>query len=133
MIVLDASAAVDVVLERGDEGEWVASELAAAGSVHTPHLIDTEFASTLRRLVLLGEISPEHGAAALRHYRQLRLIRYPGEPLLDRIWQLRDTLTAYDATYIALAETLDAPLVTTDRRLGRARGHRANVSAFPGR
>lgn len=132
MIVLDASAAVDVVLERGPEGEWVASELAAAASAHAPHLIDTELASTLRRLVLLGEISPRSGATALGHFRQLRLTRYPAEPLLDRIWALRGGLTAYDATYVALAETLGAPLVTTDARLARARGHRAAISAFPG-
>jgi len=132
VIVLDASAAVDVVLERGGEGEWVASELAAAGSLHAPHLIDSEFASTLRRLVLLGEISPENGSAALGHYRQLRLTRYPAEPLLGRIWELRDALTAYDATYVALAEALDCPLVTADGRLGRAPGLRCTLTLVPG-
>ena len=132
MIVLDASAAVDVVLERGAEGQWVAAELAAARSVHAPHLVDSEVASALRRLVLLEEISAESGGTALRLYRKLRLTRYPAEPLLDRIWALRESVTAYDATYLALAETLDAPLVTTDGRLARAGGHRATVSAFPG-
>lgn len=132
MIVLDASAAVDAVLERGEEGEWVAGKLAGARSVHAPHLIDSEVASTLRRLVLLGEIEPSTGTKALGLFRLLRLARYPAEPLLDRIWELRENVTAYDATYIALAETLDAPLVTTDGRLSRAGGHRASVSAFPG-
>ena len=130
MIVLDASAAVDVVLERGVEGRWVADELAAADSIHAPHLIDSEVASTLRRLVLLEEITASSGATALGLYRQLRLTRYPAEPLLGRIWALRDSVTAYDATYLALAESLDATLVTTDARLSRAGGHRATVSAF---
>jgi predicted nucleic acid-binding protein len=130
VIVLDASAAVDVVLERGAEGRWVADELAAARSVHAPHLIDSEVASALRRLALLGEIGARNGAAALGLYRQLRLTRYPVEPLLDRIWELRESVTAYDATYLALAESLDATLVTTDARLSRAGGHRATVSAF---
>ncbi len=85
MIVLDASAAVDVVLERRAEGEWLASELATAGSVHAPHLIDSEFASTLRRLVLLGEVSAQRATTAIGHVRRLRLTRYPAEPLLDRI------------------------------------------------
>lgn len=132
MIVLDASAAVDVVLEHGAEGKWAASELASVGSAHAPHLIDSEFTSALRRLVLLGEISTRNAATALGHFRQLRLTRYPAEPLLNRIWALRGSLTAYDATYIALAESLDAPLLTTDSRLARAGGHRATVSAFPG-
>jgi predicted nucleic acid-binding protein len=132
VIVLDASAAVDVVLERGAEGQWVAGELAGARSIHAPHLIDSEVASTLRRLVLLEEIPAASGATALGLYRQLRLTRYPAEPLLDRIWALRESVTAYDATYLALAETLDAPLVTTDVRLARASGHRATVSSFAG-
>lgn len=132
MIVLDASAAVDVVLEREAEGQWVASELAAVDSAHAPHLIDSEFASTLRRLALLGAVSARDAATALAHFQRLRLIRYPAAPLLNRIWELRGSLTAYDATYIALAESLGAPLLTTDSRLARAQGHRATVSAFPG-
>jgi len=133
VIVLDASAAVDVILELGPEGEWVASELAGAESLHAPHLIDSEVASALRKLTLAGEISARRGTAALRHFLDLRLIRYPAEPLLPRICQLRHSLTAYDATYITLAESLGAPLLTTDRGIGGSRGHRAVVSAFPGR
>ncbi len=130
MIVLDASAAVEVVLERGAQGEWVANELLSAGSVHAPHLIDSEVASALRRLSLGGEISARRGSAALRHFLRLRLTRYPAEPLLPRVWQLRHTLTAYDATYVSLAESLNAPLVTTDERLARSIGHSAAIVGF---
>lgn len=132
MIVLDASAAVDVILERGAEGEWVAGKLLDAESLHAPHLIDSEVASVLRLLVLAGALSARLGSAALERFLQLPLARYPAEPLLPRIWALRGALTAYDATYISLAESLRAPLLTTDGNLGRARGHRAVVAAFPG-
>lgn len=130
MIVLDASAAVDVILESGPEGEWVAETLVAAEAVRAPHLIDSEVASALRRLVLAGAISARRGTTALRLFLELPLERYPAELLLPRIWQLRSSLTAYDATYVSLAESLDAPLVTTDARLARSRGHRAEIVAF---
>lgn len=129
--MLDASAAADVILERGAEGDWVASKLLDAESLHAPHLIDSEIASAFRRLALSGEISVQQGSTALEQFLRLRLVRYPAEPLLPRIWALRGGLTAYDATYISLAESLGAPLLTTDGKLGRARGHRAVVTAFP--
>ena len=132
MIVLDASAATDFLLDRGAPGTWVAERLVEAESIHAPHLIDTEVASALRRLVARGEVAGAMGDAAVATLEDMPILRYPARPLLGRIWQLRATLTAFDATYIALAEVLEAPLVTTDARLARAVGPGAVVTDFPG-
>lgn len=132
MIVLDASAAVDLLLERL-RGAWVAARIATEPSLHAPHLLDLEVASTLRKRERLGEIPAARGAAALADLSALPLTRYPTTALLSRIWQLRGTLTPYDAAYVALAEALDAPLVTTDDCLARSTGHRARIEAFPHR
>ena len=132
MIVLDASAATDFLLERGAPGRWAAEKLAEAETLHAPHLIDTEVASALRHLVVRGEATTAMAESALAVLEDMPLLRYPAWLLLERIWQLRPTLTAFDATYVALAEALELPLVTTDRRLGRASGHGAEVTAFPG-
>ena len=132
MIVLDASTATDFLLERGAPGTWAAERLAEAEALHAPHLIDSEVASALRQLVARGEATTAMAESALAVLEDMPLLRYPAWPFLERIWQLRPTLTAFDATYVALAEALELPLVTTDRRLGRASGHRAEVTAFPG-
>jgi len=132
LIVLDASALVDVLLERGAPGDWVARRLLEADSVHAPHLIDIEVASVLRRRAAGGAISPRRGREALEDLASIPLTRYPATPLLERIWELRSNLTAYDANYVALAEALAAPLVTMDARLGSAPGHRTQVDVFPG-
>lgn len=132
MIVLDASAAVDFLLRRDDRGDWVAARIAAADGVSAPHLLDTEVASAVRGLVVSRQIPARAGAAALATLESMPLLRFPAYLLLERIWRLRDNLTAFDATYVALAEALGFPLVTTDQRLARAAGHRAVVTAFPG-
>jgi len=134
LIVLDASALVDRLLDREPKASWVAERLLRSGGIpHAPHLIDIEVVSAIRRLALHGHASSERAALALHDLGTLRLQRYPHLPLLERIWELRDNLTAADAAYIALAEALDAPLVTTDASLAGVPGHGARVEAFTSR
>ena len=130
MIVLDASAAADACLEREDRGLWAVDAIAGAGEIHAPHLIDTEVVSALRRFLLAREIARPQAQAGLELFARLALERHPAAPLRLRIWELRTRLTAYDATYVALAEALGLPLVTTDDRLARADGHRAEIVAY---
>jgi predicted nucleic acid-binding protein len=122
MIVLDASALLEWLLgtRRGRSiGERIADPTLG---LHAPHLADVEVAQALRRYVREAELEAESAASALEDLRSLDLARHSHEPLLDRIWALRENLTAYDATYVALAEALDATLLTCDRRLARAPG-----------
>lgn len=92
-----------------------------------PYLLDVEVVHALRALVLRGSIDADFGTRALEDHRQLGLARYAHEPHMTRIWELRDAMTAYDATYVALAEALECPLVTMDARLGRSVGHDAVI------
>lgn len=125
MITLDASAAVELVLQT-PTGARVAARIGN-DDLHVPHLIDLEVTSVLRRLESSGAISIRDAAAALDDYLALDLERHPHDIFLERIWQLRSNLTSYDGCYVALAETLQAPLVTCDARLARAPGHRAQI------
>lgn len=128
MIVLDASAAVALLLNTPPRAAAIRQRLAPdAETVHAPHLLDLEVAQVLRRFVLRGDLAPERARAALADLAALDAERYPHTALLPRIWQLRHTLTAYDAAYVALAEALDAPLVTLDERLQGAAGHQARI------
>jgi len=99
-------------------------------SLHAPHLIDVEVAQTLRRYVTTGQLASMRGREALEDLGELPLRRYPHAPLLPRVWELRSNLTAYDATYIALAEEIGAPLLTADRRLASAPGNRARIEVL---
>jgi predicted nucleic acid-binding protein len=130
MLVVDASLVVDYLLDDGERGAWSAARIASAGRLHAPHLLDFEVASAARSLVGRGLASPERGRTALRDLADLAVQRYPAVHLLDRIWQLRLTMTTYDASYVALAEALALPLATTDSKLARAGGHRAHVESF---
>ena len=131
MIVLDASAATAVLLNL-DEGSTAIRERMGRsnGGLHVPHLFDVEVFHALRRHTLRGALTVSRSNQASEALRSMRATRYPHGELLSRIWELRYNLTAYDATYVALAETLDAPLVTTDGRLARASGHRATVELY---
>ena len=104
--------------------------VASDEALHVPHLFDVEVLHALRRLTLSGLVSESRCHRALKALSDLRVTRYPHAPLVHRIWELRDNLTAYDAAYVALAEALDAPLVTTDGRLARTPGHRARVELY---
>ena len=127
MIVLDASAVVELLLGTA-AGHSVADRIADPRvGLHVPHLLDVEVAQTLRRLEREGELGPGAAASALGELRALDLERHAHEPLLDRVWALRRNLTAYDAVYVALAEALDADLLTCDARLARAPGMAARV------
>ena len=114
MIVIDASAVISALLNEGP-----ARQLMGRQRLHVPSLIDTEVASALRRQVLAGTLSAEHGWTALNTWQRLAVLRYPTHGLLDRIWQLRHNVSAYDATYVALAEGLGCSLATLDGRLAR--------------
>lgn len=127
MIVLDASALLEILIET-PVGRAIADRVfSETESVHAPHLIDLEIAQTLRRFVRHGEFGSARGRQALDDLADLHITRYPHAHLMTRVWELRNNFTAYDAAYIALAEALDAPLVTCDAALSSARGHRARV------
>lgn len=127
MIVLDASAVLELVLGTSS-GSVVAGRIAdLTESLHAPHLLSVEVAQVLRRYVHAGVLEPLTAGAALGDLADLDVARYDHEPLLPRMWELRENLTAYDAAYVALAEVLDAPLLTLDERLLRAPGHRAVI------
>ena len=96
-------------------------------TLHAPHLLDVEVAQVLRRYALAGDVETERCGAALEDLAALPLSRYPHDFLMSRVWDLRANMSAYDAVYVALAEALDAPLLTRDRRLAKAPGHRAHV------
>jgi len=122
VIVLDASAVVELLLAT-EQGRSIADRIDDPTlGLHAPHLVDIEVAQTLRRYVRDGALAPVSASAALDDLHALDLERHAHEPLLDRIWSLRQNLTAYDAVYVALAEALDATLLTCDRKLARAPG-----------
>lgn len=122
MIVLDASCLVELLLGTA-QGRAIATRISdPAVSLHIPHLADVEVIQTLRRYVRDGEIDQAAARDAIDDLRSLDLERHAHEPLLNRVWTLRQNLSAYDAVYVALAEALDATLLTCDARLSRAPG-----------
>ena len=117
MIVLDASAALELLLNTAT-GKSVAREITGRGvTLHAPHLIDLEIVQTLRRYVLNGAVSEARAQALINYWLQFDVVRYPHEPFIATIWQHRNNLTAYDAVYVALAKILPATLVTCDTAL----------------
>ena len=127
MIVLDASAVVELLLDTA-VGRRVAILIEdAAIGLHAPHLLDVEVVSVLRRFVSDGSLDDEEAQAAIGDLMALDLQRHAHEALLERAWALRDNVTAYDAVYVALAEALDATLLTCDSRLARAPGTKLRV------
>ena len=129
MIVADASVLVPALVDQGGSGA-LARERLLAHDVYVPELADVEVLSVVRREVLAERMPAERGVAVLQDYRDLGLQRFPHLPLLSRAWQLRAAVSAYDAQYVALAELLDVPLVTADRRLSRAPGIRCAVDVL---
>ncbi len=131
MIVLDASAVVAVLLDPGLGAERIRERIENPGeSLHAPHLMDLEVLHALRRQALRGALPPRRSAEALEDLANIMFVRYPHTLLAERTWELKENLTAYDAAYVALAEALDAPLVTMDARLAQVPGHRATVELY---
>ncbi|HEX6165108.1 MAG TPA: type II toxin-antitoxin system VapC family toxin [Vicinamibacterales bacterium] len=127
MIVLDASAVVELLLDTA-AGRRVAILIGdAATGIHVPHLLDVEVLSVLRRFVREHVIDEEDSETAIENLLALDLQRHSHEPLLERAWALRQNLTAYDAVYVALAEALGAALVTCDGRLAKATGSKIRI------
>jgi predicted nucleic acid-binding protein len=122
MVVVDASVLVNALLINGP----ARSRLAAA-NLQAPELIDAELLSVLRRLVLANQLPEQLALQALATAQQLGLRRHASRHLWSRAWELRTNLTAYDALYVALAEQLEAPLLTADSRAARAPGLRCTV------
>jgi predicted nucleic acid-binding protein len=130
VIVIDASALIEVLLNTPASSKVSERLFARTDTLHAPHLLDLEVAQVLRRYTISGEMSVERSEQALEDLADLPLNRYPHDIFLRRIWSLRRNLTAYDAAYLALAEALDAPLITRDAALARVPGHRARVEVF---
>lgn len=127
MTVIDASAMVEL-LPGTPTGESCRERLLRDGEdLCTPHLLDVEVSQVLRRYASMREITPDRGAEALADPAAMSVMRYPHGPLLERAWDLHVSSSVYDAVYLALAEALDAPLVTCDARISRTHGHRARV------
>lgn len=131
MIVLDASAVVAVLLDPGSGAERIRERIESpAESLHVPHVMDLEVLHALRRQALGGALSPRRSAEALEDLANITFVRYAHTSLMQRIWELKENVTAYDAAYVALAEALDAPLITMDARLAQVPGHSAAVELY---
>jgi predicted nucleic acid-binding protein len=127
VIVLDASAAVDWLVQTAAARRIESRIFSLNQSLHAPELLDLEVAQVLRRLLREGALSASRAEAAIQDLLDLRITRYPHSVLLPRIWQLRHNLSAYDAAYVVLAEKLGATLLTRDARLASAAGHTATI------
>jgi predicted nucleic acid-binding protein len=126
VIVVDASAALSALLHNGPARRALADE-----QMHVPHLIDPEVANGLRRRVAAGQMHADAAWTAVHVWQQLGMTRYPMFASLERVWELRENVSAYDASYIALAELLDCDLLTADARLARAPGTRCAITIVP--
>ena len=119
--VVDASVLVAATADAGSEGIW-AEGIVGDGPLAAPHLVLVEATNILRRFELIKRLTPLETASAHRDVLHLDIELFPFEPFADRVWELRSNLTCYDAWYVAIAEALDIPLATLDRRLASATG-----------
>ena len=129
-VVVDSSVVVAALIDQGPVGQW-AESLLISGSLAAPHLMPVEAANVLRRSALAGDISADVASLAHEDLVSLRLELFPYSACASRVWELRSNITAYDACYVALAETLDARLATLDVRLSRATGTRCEFALPP--
>ncbi len=127
MIVLDASAVLEVLLRSRVGLEIEKRIFSPRESLFAPHLLDLEVAQVIRRYCAFGEIDSERGKEAIEDLKDFPINRYQHDIFLNRVWELRHNMTAYDAVYVALAETLPAPLLTRDAHLASASGHEALI------
>jgi predicted nucleic acid-binding protein len=119
VIVLDASVGLELLLQLDDAERIMERVLGRGDSLHAPQLFDVEVTQVVRRYWRHGEVSVARAGVAIADLQELPIVRHEHTALLNRVWQLRDDATAYDAVYIALAEALQCPLVTRDRALAR--------------
>jgi len=127
VIVVDASALLEFLLQTSLGTRVEARLFREDDELHAPHLVDVEVTQGLRRLVRSGEVSSGRADEAIADLADLDLHRHPHLDLLGRVWKLRDNISAYDAVYVALAEAMDAPVVTCDGPLAKAPGHHARI------
>jgi predicted nucleic acid-binding protein len=120
LIVVDASALLEALLRTPAAADVTQRLLSPHQTLHAPHLLDVEVAQVLRRYAIAGDLDDQRGRAALADLADFPIRRYPHGFLLPRAWELRENFSAYDAVYVALAQALDAPLLTRDRRLANA-------------
>jgi len=125
MVVIDASALIELLLDAARFPRI--EEIVRDHELHAPHLLDIEIVHSLRHAVLGKRLSAARAFAALQDYTDLPIRRHSHDRLVARIWELRDNVTAYDASYVALAESLGLPLITRDRRLAHSSGHAARI------
>lgn len=129
MIVADAGVILEAIVFSGGVGPSARRRLAR-DDIHVPEVVDLEILSALRRLVRRGEISQTRAERGLTYLRSANLTRHSHKQYLPRIWELRDSVTPYDAAYVALAERAGAPLLTVDRRLAEAHGPRCQIEVL---
>ncbi len=127
MIVIDASALVEILLRTKRADRLMERAFSGSEQLHAPQLLDIEIAQVLRRLLRQKDITAARAEQALQDLSDLLIERHGHQTLIPRIWQLRDSLSAYDGVYVALAEALAAPLLTCDAKLAGAHGHRATI------
>jgi predicted nucleic acid-binding protein len=130
VIVVDASALLEFLLQTPLGARVEVRLFRDEDELHAPHLVDVEVVQGLRRLVRTGEVSPGRAEEAIADLTDLDLNRHPLLDLLGRAWKLRDNISAYDAMYVALAEAIEAPIVTCDSPLAKAPGHRARIEVI---
>jgi predicted nucleic acid-binding protein len=130
VIVVDASALLEFLLQTSIGGRVEARLFRDEEEFHAPHLVDVEVVQGLRRLVRMGEVSSGRADEAVADLADLDLHRHAHLDLLGRAWQLKENISAYDAMYIALAEAIEAPMVTCDGPLGKSPGHRARIEVI---
>ena len=127
MIVLDASIVVEALVGIGNLGAAARRRLRDEYRPAAPQILKAEAVSAIRSMARRGDIAENRARAALHHLRRLAVTTYPIEPMIDRIWELRSTVSVYDAWYVALAERLSTTLVTSDRRHAVASGPRCAI------
>jgi predicted nucleic acid-binding protein len=127
LTVFDASVLVDALVVSGPAGDVARDVLRDRSLLHVPSIFAVEATSAIRSMQARGHVSPGQARGAVSRIKVVRTVQYPFEPFLDRVWEMRDNLTVYDAWYVALAESLDTNLVTADRRLTQASGPRCTV------
>lgn len=129
--VVDASVLVAALVDSADDGPW-SERVIAGGGLVSPELVLVETANILRRHARSGQLSRVEAGLAYLNLLQLKVELFPFMPFAARVWELGENLTSYDAWYVALAEALDCPLVTLDRKIGRAPGPTCQIITPPG-